>query len=497
MTFNETISILTVSFGQTITALYVFSKIMNFKNSNKKKIGLSLLTSAFAAVCAVILRYHSVSILNYVIGILICATLMYCFTDYKFDRVLMVSVISFGVTYTIHYVTSLIISMIAFFIFYPNIIVNWQLNIVGLLLDIIIAVLLFKIKRFKNGWSFLQENKYSTTGILISIVAIFICAFFSYTDDSNLGVLVALGIIICAYIVWFWVRRSLSKTYRDKMAEREVSVLQEEIDTLKEEKETIVKENLRLAKVLHEYNHKISALQEQVNTFYAKVKSGNFSAEIAEELSVVVDNVNQTSENYLKNVDKTIQMKKEKLPSTNVASIDNMFSHQQSEAAKADIEFLLKVTGSVTDMVEKTIEKERLETLIADHCKDAIIAIGHSKNKLRSIICNIGIVNNCYEFSVTDSGIPFEPETLMKLGKEAVTTHKDTGGTGIGFMTTFETMEKTGASLIITELTNEPESFSKTIAIRFDGLKEYRIKSHRAGYLKVLSQEQDIHIEKL
>ena len=50
-----------------------------------------------------------------------------------------------------------------------------------------------------------------------------------------------------------------------------------------------------------------------------------------------------------------------------------------------------------------------------------------------------------------DTGVDFEIDTLVKLGLEAVTTNEDRGGTGTGFMTTFETMKETKASLIITE----------------------------------------------
>lgn len=52
---------------------------------------------------------------------------------------------------------------------------------------------------------------------------------------------------------------------------------------------------------------------------------------------------------------------------------------------------------------------------------------------------------------IYDSGIEFELETLKKLGLERITTHKKTGGSGIGFMTTFETLKECKASLIIEE----------------------------------------------
>ena len=46
-----------------------------------------------------------------------------------------------------------------------------------------------------------------------------------------------------------------------------------------------------------------------------------------------------------------------------------------------------------------------------------------------------------------DNGVDFEVDTLAKLGLERVTTHKDTGGSGIGFMTTFETLKNLMSAL--------------------------------------------------
>lgn len=368
------------------------------------------------------------------------------------------------------------------------------------LIYVLLLYFLFKVNRFKHGFSFLQDSRYRSVGFYIVGVVLTIYTFMvilSSASDVKAEMTIFASVLVCSSGVWLWVKSAFSRRYKESMANREVSGLQEEIDKLKEEKKKVVEENFALSKVLHEYNHKISALQNTVNTFYSKLQQEDFSTESAKEIAQLVQTINASSNEYLKNVERKIPNAKEKLPTTNVDLIDNMFTFQQSEALKKGIEFVLTVTGSVNYMIDNVIDKNKLETLIADHLKDAIIAITHSKNNLRSIICNIGIVDNCYEFSVTDSGIPFEPETLIKLGEEAVTTHKETGGTGIGFMTTFEMMKETKASLIITELTNEPESFTKTVTIRFDGLNEYKIQSHRSALLTALKGEKEIKVEKL
>ena len=177
--------------------------------------------------------------------------------------------------------------------------------------------------------------------------------------------------------------------------------------------------------------------------------------------------------------------------------IDEMFKYMQIECIKNNIDFKLKIEGNVYPLINNIIEKDRLVTLIGDHLKDAIIAINFSKNKFKSIIAILGIKNNCYEFCVCDTGIEFQIETLLKLGLEPVTTHKETGGTGIGFISTFETLKKCNASLIIDEKHEESNNdYTKSVTIKFDGKSQYIIKSYRADKIKDKAEDDRIIIKR-
>ena len=64
---------------------------------------------------------------------------------------------------------------------------------------------------------------------------------------------------------------------------------------------------------------------------------------------------------------------------------------------------------------------------------------------------------------------------------EPATTHKEEGGTGIGFITTFETLKETKGTLIIEEKHPMKENdFTKTLIFRFDGKAEYKILTYRS-----------------
>ena len=142
--------------------------------------------------------------------------------------------------------------------------------------------------------------------------------------------------------------------------------------------------------------------------------------------------------------------------------------------------------NNIKYLIDNIIPKEKFEILIGDHLKDAIIAINASNNSYKSILVTLGLVENCYELTIYDTGIEFEIDTLLKLGKEQVTTHKETGGSGIGFMTTFETLKNCEASLIIEEYKPETTNYTKAVIIRFDNKNEYKIISYRAEEIKKL-----------
>lgn len=104
-----------------------------------------------------------------------------------------------------------------------------------------------------------------------------------------------------------------------------------------------------------------------------------------------------------------------------------MLEHMSTEATKSNISLDVKINASLNYMVENIISESALETLLGDHIKDAIIAINCSNNTNRRILVVISIVDRCYEINFYDTGIEFEIDTLIKLGKEQITTHKETG----------------------------------------------------------------------
>ncbi len=285
----------------------------------------------------------------------------------------------------------------------------------------------------------------------------------------------------------YWIKKSITKYYKEKMKDRTVEIQQEQIKEKDKKIDDLQTELSKVLEINHKYNHRLSAMERAV------IKLGNemqANTEFAEEYGDILDSLSELSKEYKAEIE--LINKTNKLPKTNIFSIDNLLDYMRQEAEKSKIEFKLQIEFDIKEIIENKIPKNKLETLLTDHIRDAIIAIENSENKNRKIEVKFSN-KEFYQVEFYDTGIEFEIETLLNLGLERTTTHKATGGTGIGFMTTFETLKECKASLEIEEFNNK--EYTKAVIIRFDDKNEYRIHSYRAEEIKNKIQDNRIIID--
>ena len=358
-------------------------------------------------------------------------------------------------------------------------------NIINLILILTIeSVLLFllsKQKRIRNGIRFTRDNKISTDYfdmiiINISAVIIFIyCLFIRSNGDYIKQVL--FPFIILGFIMFIMIQKTLILYYKQKLLKETLEEDKEEIANKDKKIQELSDEKFKISKLNHEFYNMQKSLELAVEEFVKNSKS-----EASDEIGIM-DKIQSLSKEYSGKVEEIKTA--DRLYTTNIPEIDDMFKYTQSECKNNNIDFNLQINGNIFYMINNLIDKSRLVTLIGDHIRDAIIAINHSDNKNRSIIAILGMKDKYYEFSVYDTGIEFEIDTLLKLGLEPATTHKDEGGTGIGFITTFETLKETKASLVIEEKHGVVDNdYTKSVTIVFDGKNEYRIISYRSDEIK-------------
>ena len=247
------------------------------------------------------------------------------------------------------------------------------------------------------------------------------------------------------------IQKSLQLYYKQQMLIKDLKETKEELEKKNKEIQELENENIEISKKRHTIVHKQKSLERKLEEIIMK-------SEISTEEAVKV------------------KVRLEKLNS----EIYNKKEVMQIECIKNKIDFTLKITGNIYYMINNLINKEDLETLLADHIKDAIIAINHTENINKSILVRLGDIDGNYGLYIYDSGVEFPKEVLENLGKKPCTTYKNEGGTGMGFMNTFDTLRKCNASLIIEEL-NEPkeDNYTKIVEIKFDKKNEFKVNSYK------------------
>lgn len=358
------------------------------------------------------------------------------------------------------------------------------------IIQITLVYLFFKIKRFKNGFAFLKNDKLNrkVTSITISVIILSISIILGLHYNAWIETFLIIGIAVGGILMLYWIKKSITKYYKEKMKERTVEIQQEQIKQQDEKIKDLQTELADVLQINHKYSHRISAMEKAVIKLGTKLQANE---EFAEEYGDILSSIKKLSKEYKEEVASVI--KENKLPKTNIFSTDNLLEYMKQEAEKDKISFELKIDFDINEILETKIPQNKLETMLADHIRDAIIAINCSENKDRRIKVVLDKEDNNYQIKFYDTGREFEIETLSKLGLKRTTTHKATGGSGIGFMTTFETLKQCKASLIIEEYSNQ--EYTKAVIIKFDNENEYRIHSYRAEEIKNKIQDNRIIIE--
>ena len=290
------------------------------------------------------------------------------------------------------------------------------------------------------------------------------------------------------------IQKSLQIYYKQKLLIQELEETKNELEKKNKEIKELEQENLNFSKTSHTLAHKQKALEYKLNQLINQSaenelnknntnasKENNTTNQANKPENIETEQIQDIKER-LAEISKDLYQneKSTRLAQTGIKRIDDMLEYMQSESEKQNIKLELQITGNIHHMTNKIIEEKDLETLIADHVKNAIIAINHSKNENKSILVKLGKIEENYGLAIYDTGIEFENETLENLGKKPSTTHAEEGGTGMGFMNTFDTINKYKASLIINEIGKESETnYTKAIIIKFDQKNEFKIDSYR------------------
>lgn len=457
--------------------LFLFVYYSNFKIINRKikfKIKDNILI-LIIGICSGIVKYET----NYLISTLTLVIMIsIIFSEDNLKNGILTTVISLSINYAIELIAIIICFEIRKTFRFDN---DYFELVLITIIHFILLISIFRIRKFKYGMTFLQKNKnneYLDLMILnISVIILFLAIDMFNANDKMLSI-ATIEIIIYAILMFITIKKSLQLYYKQKLLVQELEETKEELEKKKEEVKELEAENMKFSQRSHTLIHKQKSLEYKIEQMITKTEISK------EEAAEIKDKIDKMKEEIYKEKE-SIELDK-----TGIVEIDDMLRYMQSECNKNKIEFILKLNGRIQPMTNNLIDKDDLETLLADHIRNAIIAVEHSENINRSIMVKLGKTDGEYGLSIYDSGIEFKIETLDNLGKKPSTTHAEEGGTGMGFMNTFETLEKYKASLKIEEIGKpSKDNYTKVISIKFDNQNDYNIKSYRQEEIRKESEQ--------
>ena len=451
------------------TGIFVYYIMMKFLKirKNKKTIIFCLFTFV-VAIAVSIIRYkinHFISIILFIFLESLCFSII---EKQKFGYTILITIISYSVNYILLFLGILVSYVINLIFPIQNDYVNLAII---LFIQLMLLINILKIRRIQKGIAFLQHginNDFLDILVLnISVIISFSSIIFVREDrNSLLTRKLGLCFVIYAIMMFITIQKSIQLYYKQKLMIKTLEETKSDLEKAVEEIRKLERENIELSKMNHSFKHQYKALKHKVDELVLEDKTLEEA-----DLKVGLDGLAR---------DIYVAPKNTELSKIGIMKIDDMLDFMRSECDKYDISFNLQVVGNVFYMINHFISKDELVILLADHIRDAIIAVNHCESVNKSILIKLGKLDDFYGIFIYDSGIEFEKDILDNLGKKPVTSHKDEGGSGMGFMNTFDTLKKNNATLIIQELgAPSKDNYTKIIKIIFNNKCEFKVESYR------------------
>ena len=363
-------------------------------------------------------------------------------------------------------------------------------TLVSSITTFIFLKLLLKYKRITTAINNLIHNRIFNYGSILYIL----CLLLLTSEQIYTSKIIVVSffrmtaLILVLFLANFWWRNQITKAYREKLRLLEVKTLR----AAKAENEAYILkleyENKHLGAIIHKDNRIVSAMADSVCEYLTTASSENINtlqfkgASLAKEIS----SIQETRQNLLHQ--SSSSPVKSSPPLTGFSGIDAIISFMIKEASAYNIKLKFHLDNEFFSPKYFKLKEIDLVHMLSDTLENAIIATRHANKN--SIELSFQILKGTPAISISDSGIPFEIDTYMKLGICEASTHTDEGGSGIGLIDIWSFKKKYHSSLIIEELNNS--IYSKRISFLFDNKNRYLIISNRINQLLSVQTRSDL-----
>lgn len=458
-----------------LTSFYLGNKLFK-SNSSTTLIRIRYFIFALLLAIITIFLKKSCPSLSYVVPAF-CFIAFFCISHSSCSySIFCISLTSYVINMLFFQIISFIFCTILIILFHSQDYVNDYITTILIsILYPLIVIWILKINRVYQSVSSIIFNGMINSNTFTCLVALVILTLeqVSPANYSQMRIFRAPTILLCLVIILYWWRSQITKTYREKLRLLEIKTLR----AAKAENEAYISkleaENRRLGTIIHKDNRIVNAMADSVCDYLTS--SGSTNAEELHEKGVSLSNEINSIKTYRQKLLCEGSLSETSTPQTKHAGVDAIIAFMVKEAASYSITLKFHYDKDFFSAKRFTATEVDFVHLLSDLLENAIIATRHAQGQ--SIELSLQILKGTPAISVSDSGIPFEINTLMKFGICEASTHTDEGGTGIGLIDIWSFKKKYHASLVIEELDNS--IYSKRLSLLFDGKNKYLIISNR------------------
>ena len=394
------------------------------------------------------------------------------------------SFISVGICFFLLTISYLITLPITFaFSFIDNVTLSlYIMTVIIGIIQLVLSIVVFKIKRFKNGLMLTKNDNHFSLLIVISAITISVSSLFytEFFDSYYMFIIFFVVSAIGAVALLLW-NAVLADRYKSEIYKRNVAIYEKTLAEYESRNKNIADDNSKLSAVIHRDNKFISVMELAV----ADVLNGKCDKKSAGELLKTLEELSSQRKELIRDCESN----KDTLPKTGDIAIDSTLIYVRSVAKNFGVDASFDIDDGFIDTLQNLIDMTHFNTLLCDICENAIHAAETAPDG--KIFLSMKIDNDFPAVTIKDNGAPFDEKVLSSIGRIRITTRKNKGGSGIGLVYIFEILQKYGASFCLDEIPDG--SFAKSITLRFDSRARLEVNTNRPNVAKAFKNRTTIY----
>lgn len=417
-----------IYFINYLCCVLTYKQIHQFKLTRLSTVFIVLQLIFIPIICA-LLRQTFPSI-NGLIFVALSFISLFILKPDKYYIIIPKVFLSIAVTFFIELLCIFISGTILYFFNYQNI--DIFADICVSFLQLLITFLFTKIKRLKKGINFFDNIQNFGLGLILASPAVILPSIHRGNMTEFFKTIVIIMIGVSAFGLLLWLRSAFTRYYRKRLKLRAEEYSKLELAEQEKEIEKLSDENTSLSSIIHLDNHIMQSIESELKALD--------NTNLTEKL---LTSINQRNE-YVND----LLIKSKNLASTGNADIDVVLLDLYIKSASRGIDYNLNTDCDINYLLNNIIPISDFEALLRDLITNSIVDIENNPNTNGKILITISKPNDIYELTIMDNGISND-ENIKSIS---------------------EIIEKSKASIKTNEFDNN-DSFTKSLTIRFDGLK--------------------------